>query len=308
MSRSPSAPLCLALFALLCLIWASTWTAIKIGLNATHAPLLFAGLRFLVAATALLPLLFRRRAPWDRRLWRDGLVLGLFLIALPYGLVYTGEQYTESYLPAVVMALLPLNVAMIGRAGGDHPDRINRTGLAGLALAFGGVVVTLWDRLSVNFHWLQLFAVGLIFCATFSTGSATVYARSRAVGARLVPLLVLELAVGGLALLAAAFLLGEHPSGFPLTTANVLTTLYLALPGSSLAWWIYLFLNQHWGSTRTSTTVFFTPGLAVVFGWALLGEGLSAWVLVGTGLLVGGIALFRRARTRPPAAPVRGGA
>lgn len=290
--------LCLALFALLCVIWASTWTTIKIGLNATDAPLLFASARFLIASLALLPLLRLYPVRWDRRLAWDGLLLGAVLIGLPYGFVYLGEQHTESYLPAVVMAMMPLHVALLAGRARNREEGVNLASLSGLVLSFLGVVVTLWDRLSVRFQWMQLAAVGLILCATFCSAAGTVLARSRAVGPRLMPLLVLELAIGGLLLLVAGWAMGERTSGLPLTWRTTLATLYLAVPGSSLAWWIYLYLNQHWGSTRTSTTVFFTPGLAVVFGWLVLDEGISLWVGVGTALLVAGIALFRRGQRR----------
>lgn len=299
MNRTAPPLLSLALFGLLCVIWASTWTAIKIGLNETGAPLLFAGARFLLAGAALLPLLRLYPTRWDRRLWSDAWMLGVFLIALPYGLVYIGEQYTESYLPAVVMAILPINVALLLLSRRENVEPITPLAMLGLALSFGGVLLTLWDRLSVRFQWMQLFAVGLIFCATFSTAGATIYARSRAAGPRLLPLLALELLIGGGLLCLAGLLLGENPARFPLTAKSIGVTLYLAVPGSSLAWWIYLYLNQHWGSTRTSTTVFFTPGLAIFFGWLLLGEGLSGWVVVGTGVLVMGIWLFRKGRGNP---------
>jgi len=104
------------------------------------------------------------------------------------------------------------------------------------------------------------------------------------------------LLVGGVLLLGAGLVAGESPADFPLTARSIAAILYLAIPGSSLAWWIYLYLNEHWGSTRVSTTVFFTPGLAVVFGWLVLDETLSAWVVLGTAVLLIGIGVFRRGR------------
>ena len=289
--------LLLGLFALLCVVWASTWTAIKIGLDETGAPFLFAGARFIIASVALLPLLGFSPWRWDRRSLRDSLVLGAFLIGLPYGLVYFGEQYTESYLPAVVMAILPVNIALIAILRRSE-ERVTPLSLVGLLLCFSGVMVTLWDRLRVQFHWMQLVAVLLIFSATFSTALATLYAQRRATGVRLLPILILELGIGGILLCTAGLVLGESPARFPFTATSIATTLYLAIPGSSLAWWIYLFLNEHWGSTRVSTTVFFTPGLAVVSGWLVLSEGISVWVVLGTGVLLVGIGLFRRGRRR----------
>src|SRR4051794_21918039 len=130
----------LGLYALLVLIWSSTWVAIKIGLEDSPA-LLGAGIRFAVAGSALLAFAAVRRRPLrtDRAL---ALALGLLPFALTYGLVYWGEQYIPSGLTAVLFGVMPLYTALLGAALlADEPLRARLPGgvplaICGLALAF----------------------------------------------------------------------------------------------------------------------------------------------------------------------------
>ena len=135
MSRSTA----LALYALLVLIWSSTWVAIKIGLEDAPA-LLGAGIRFAAAGLLLLGFAALRKRPLktDRLL---ALILGLLPFAFCYGLVYWGEQYIPSGLTAVLFGVMPLYTAVLAALLlQDEPLRSAarrcRARARGLALAF----------------------------------------------------------------------------------------------------------------------------------------------------------------------------
>src|SRR3954466_8898488 len=152
----------LALYALLVLIWSSTWVAIKIGLEDSPA-LLGAGIRFGVAGAALLSFAAARR-----RSLHTGrglaLVLGVLPFAFTYGLVYWGEQYIPSGLTAVLFGVMPLYTALLAAAllaGGPLypavvaaallPCEPLRPGLlAGVALAMGGLALAFAESLKLG--------------------------------------------------------------------------------------------------------------------------------------------------------------
>jgi drug/metabolite transporter (DMT)-like permease len=99
------------LYALLVLIWSSTWVAIKIGLEDTP-PLLGAGVRFTAAGAGLLLIAAALRRP----LRTDAVLaalLGLLPFAFTYGLIYWGEQYVPSGLAAVLFGVMPIYVALL---------------------------------------------------------------------------------------------------------------------------------------------------------------------------------------------------
>ena len=136
-----------ALYALLVLIWSSTWVAIKIGLEDSPA-LLGAGIRFTAAGALLLGFAAARRRPLktDKTL---ALTLGLLPFAFCYGLVYWGEQYIPSGLTAVLFGVMPLYTAVLAALLlQDEPLRARL--LAGVALALAGLALAFVESLKLG--------------------------------------------------------------------------------------------------------------------------------------------------------------
>ncbi|MGH3992595.1 MAG: DMT family transporter, partial [Pseudonocardiaceae bacterium] len=127
-----------ALYALLVLIWSSTWVAIKIGLE-DCPPLLGAGIRFAAAGIVLLAFAAAR----GRSLRTDARLAGILALmpfALAYGLVYWGEQHIPSGLAAVLFGVLPLYTAFLGAV--LLPDQPLRARLVvGILIAIGGLAL-----------------------------------------------------------------------------------------------------------------------------------------------------------------------
>ena len=137
----------LSLYALLVLIWSSTWVAIKIGLEDAPA-LLGAGIRFAAAGVLLLGFAALRRRPLktDRTL---AVILGLLPFAFCYGLVYWGEQYIPSGLTAVLFGVMPLYTAILAALLlQDEPLRARL--LAGVALALAGLALAFVESLELG--------------------------------------------------------------------------------------------------------------------------------------------------------------
>src|SRR2546422_449511 len=131
-----------AAFAMLCVIWGSTWLAIRIGLQGAP-PFLAATLRFLLASItlAVLAIVFRSKWPANRTEWTLVVFVGLVLFTADYGLIYWGENNgVESGLSAILFATLPLQTALVANALLEQ-ERLTLQKLLGIALGFGGVLV-----------------------------------------------------------------------------------------------------------------------------------------------------------------------
>src|SRR6185503_95349 len=140
----------LALYVLLCLIWGSTWLAIKVGYGGL-GPFNVAGLRFLIAGlvfVALVPL-FRARWPHGRSEWILVAFVGVVLFGVDFGLIYWGEQYLDSGLTAILFATLPLITIAIAHVYLPG-DRITPRKLAGTLLAFVGVAALFGARVRLD--------------------------------------------------------------------------------------------------------------------------------------------------------------
>jgi drug/metabolite transporter (DMT)-like permease len=275
-----------ALYAVLCLIWGSTWLVIKVGYGGL-GPFNVAALRFFVASAilaALAPIL-GARWPRSRPEWALTAFVGVVLFGADYGLIYWAEQFLDSGVTAILFATLPL--ITVGFAHVYVPgDRITPRKLAGSALAFLGVVVLFSDhvRLDPGDSRPMAGVVASAFCAA-AAGVA-----SKRHGAALHPaaLNAPAMLIGALSLVGVSFAAGE---GFtlPRDAGTWAAILYLAIAGSVITFLIYFSLLKTWSVTSLSFISVFTPAVAVLLGVVVLGERLTSLTIVGTALILGGV-------------------
>jgi drug/metabolite transporter (DMT)-like permease len=146
--------------------------------------------------------------------------------------------------------------------------------------------------------------VAALIASTVSYAAGGVYARRFLGGIRPIVLAIGEL---GFALLYVApfAVSSEGTSGLPTTTEGWLALLWLGLLGSGFAFLIFFRLLGRWDATRTSLVAYLIPVFGLLLGATVLNERVDAGLLVGTALIVGGIALvnLRRPRTTPAEAP-----
>src|SRR6185312_260781 len=158
------------LFSLLCLIWGSTWLAIKVGYGGL-GPFTVAALRFVIAAAVLCAIvpIVGARWPRGRTEWTLVLVVGLLLFGGDYGLIYWAEQYIDSGLTAVLFGTFPL-ATMLAAHVYVPGEQLTGRKLAGAAIAFAGVVALFGDRLSVNAAAARpmIAVIGAVVCAAIS--------------------------------------------------------------------------------------------------------------------------------------------
>ena len=146
-------------FILLCLIWGSTWMAIKLGLS-DAPPLYAAGIRFVLAVSILYAIVFSKKYRLPNTL-RGFLRLGypgLYMFGASYALIYFAEQHISSALTSVLFAAYPLMIAFLSIWVLSH-EKIRPAGWLGLALGFVGIVVISYDSLQTSSD---------IFLGTFS--------------------------------------------------------------------------------------------------------------------------------------------
>lgn len=293
-----------ALFALVCLIFSTTWLAIRIGLE-DFRPLGSAGLRMLVAFPILLAYVLAKRLAWPRGTgdWVIPLGLGLSMFAVPFALIYYGEQTVPSGLAAVLFAVHAIFVALLAHfVLHDEPLTVGR--VIGILVGFAGLIVVFWDRMSGHHAWLGEAAI--VACAAIQAISSVVVRRTQK-GLHPVVLSCIGCAVGAAILLGASFLFEGGPM-VRLTASGVGAILYLAIFGSVIAFSLSIRLIHELGSNRVAMSVYVTPLAALLWGHLILGETLGPWLLLGTVLVVGGVWLASRvplvAAAPPGAAPI----
>src|ERR1700681_3796109 len=133
----------------LCLIWGSTWLAIRLVVRDVP-PLEAAALRFLVAGTLLLSeaVVQKRRWPAGGRQWNAIFVLSISIMAVPYGLLFWAEQHVTSSMTAVLYSAMPLAVSLFTPAMMHR--KVPRRAVYAMAIAFGGILTLFYENPSTS--------------------------------------------------------------------------------------------------------------------------------------------------------------
>ncbi|HKP05228.1 MAG TPA: EamA family transporter [Chthoniobacterales bacterium] len=285
-----------AAFVALCLIWSSTWLAIKLGLR-DLPPVSFVAIRFVIAVAVLLAISVGRvrLIPPDRGDFKLLAWTGVLMFCINYALLFWAELYVSSGLSAVLQATIPIfGMVLAHFIIPNEPLRGAR--IAGALVALGGVAV-ICSRL-FDFGGLLAFwgGVAIVFGAA-SAAFSNVVLKARAI--RLAPAMIAawQMIFGLVPLIIGGFLLEGNPLQFHWTPRAVFCLFYLAIPGSAIAFLLLYWLLPRMSVTNLQTISFITPPGAVLFGWLLGGESFSLWSLMGGALVLIGVWLiFRKAK------------
>jgi len=275
-------------FVVVCIIWGTTYLAIRISLE-TVPVLLVAGMRWLSAGVLLCGILVAmgRRLP-PRRMWGPLVLLGFLMNVLGNGLVVFAQQYVASGLTAVLIATTPFWSALIERLL-PNGDRFSGRALFGLSIGFSGIVILVWPELSQSGGNGRAFIGGVVAIQVACVGwvVGTSYARRHELGDDPFPSTALQMVFSGVLLLSAATVHGDW-AALSFTPRTIAAMAYLSVAGSLLAYSAYIYAIQHLRLSLVSLYAYINPIIAVALGTALLGEPLSSRTLVAAGLVLTG--------------------
>jgi drug/metabolite transporter (DMT)-like permease len=280
----------------LCVVWSSTWLAIKVGLR-DLPPLSFVALRFAIAIAALVAVSVGHVRLLPRR-GSDYVMLaatGILMFAVNYALLFWGELHVSSGLAAVLQASIPIfGMVFAHLMLPDEPLRLQR--LAGALLALGGVAV-ICARL-LDFNGLIAFwgGLGIVFGAAGAAFS-NVLLKARAIQIAPAMLAAWQMIFGTVPLLLIGFVVDGNPLHFHWTRMSIFCLLYLAIIGSALTFLLLYWLLPRMTVTNLQTISLITPPGAVMLGWWIGGETFSLWSLLGACFVLAGVwMIFRRAQ------------
>ena len=285
----------LAVWLLLCTIWSSTWIFIKLGLH-DLPPVLFAGIRFVIASSVLLAVNLARRAPWPRsgREWAFIAVTGWLTFSVNYGLLFWGEKQITSGLSAVLQATIPA----FGLAFAHFylpAERLTLPKVAGVGLGIVGIGVIFADQFHLS-GTLALWGSLAIVVGAASAAYASVLVKAYARHLDPAVLAGSQMFFGWLPLVALGWAVEGNPWRFHWTGQAVFALFYLALVGSAVAFCLYYWLVRRVDVTKTMLISLVTPVTAIFIGWIVLDEQLPGLTLAGGLCVLAGLGLviYRR--------------
>jgi drug/metabolite transporter (DMT)-like permease len=295
------APIWLGLL-ILYVVWGSTYLGIAVAVD-TIPPFLMAGVRFLIAGVVLLVWSIARGGrdfrPPSLREWRDSSIVGALLLGGGMGMVAYGEQTVPSGITALIIALMPVWVAILGRV--FLKERLPRMAIAGIVLGFVGVAILIGPSAFGGTGALEPLALAAILFSPISWSSGSLFASNRATlpshplvatGAQMV--------TGGLVLMVMSLASGELV-GFRIggvSTDSLIATAYLTVIGSLLAFTAYGWLLRVAPLPLIATYAYVNPIVAVILGAIVLSEPIEPRTLLAGAVIVVGVAVIVSARGR----------
>jgi drug/metabolite transporter (DMT)-like permease len=302
-------------FGVVYVVWGSTYLGIKVALQAGMPPALLGGSRLLVAGVLLLAFARLRgtRLTISRHDLSTSAIVGLCLLCGGMFSTMLSEQMIDSSLAAIVVAAAPLWMAL---AEGILPgmERPTARGAVGLFIGLVGLVVLLGPRIGgLSGTPAELLGIGIQVAGTWLWVAGSILSKKRPLRVDGTVATGYEMLIAGAVLACASVVLGELGQA-RINAAGIWSTLYLAVIGSAVAFTAFMWLIRNVRGSTVMTYAYVNPVVAVVLGYlagvvGLLPEPelLDVWTLVGTLVILSGVALTTSATSpgaaREPIAP-----
>jgi drug/metabolite transporter (DMT)-like permease len=289
-------------FGFIYFVWGSTYLAIRVGVHEVP-PLMFAAMRFFAAGAALYgwTRLRGEKAP-DKRQWISACILAALIFVGDYGLLFWAEIRVPSGIAAVMMATIPVFIAL-GEIAFLGTQRMTwRLGIA-LVVGMGGVAVLTLRTLNLSGMPVEPLGAAALIVAAACWGVATILTRKLELPPSKVVSSGAQMLAGGIMLFAVSAAFGEF-GRFDVRRVSSgawWALAYLVVVGSIIGFTAYLWLLHHQSPTKVGTYAYVNPLVAVVVGYFLGGEELGMRTIVGTALVIVSVVMITTARKQATA-------
>jgi drug/metabolite transporter (DMT)-like permease len=225
--------------------------------------------------------------------------IGVLLLSLGNIGVLWGEEYVASGYAALIVALLPIWVVII-ETWILRDGRMSRQGLFGLAFGILGLLILLWPRLTAGTHLghLELIGTAILGVGSFCWALGSVASSRWDVSVDVFVSAAWQMTLAGFVNAAVAALTGQFRH--TRWTASAFESIgYLVIFGSWIGYSAYIWLLEHVPTPKVATYTYINPIVALFLGWLLLREKVDAYMLLGTAIIIGSVALVNSSKLKP---------
>ncbi len=288
-------------FAIIYFVWGSTFLAIRVGV-AEVPPFLLAAMRFLAAGLALYGWMLARgeRSPSWRE-WRSATILAAMIFVGDYGLLFWAERRVPSGVAAVMMATIPLFMALaeiILLRTQKLSARLTLALLAGL----GGVIVLVSPTMKLGGAPIDKVGAIALILGAMNWSVASALARKLPLPKSKAMSSGAQMLAGGVLLGLVSTALGEWRGFHPMDVSRGawLALLYLIVAGSIIGFTAYVWLLHHESPTKVGTYAYVNPVIAVLVGYLIGGEALGLRTLLGAAFVLTSVVVITTTRAKKP--------
>ncbi|MEH7354349.1 EamA family transporter [Neobacillus drentensis] len=281
-------------YCFMCLIFGTTFLAIKIGVDAGVPPFLSAGLRFFIAGLLLFSFMVWRGKTTISLLFRKEMFLtGVGLTFGTFATLYWAEQYVTSGIAAVLSATAPMMIIIIQTI--IMKQKGNRKSLIGCVVGVIGVTFLILPSFSIEISPLWMVGCLAVIIGQVFYASGTIYTKHvirKFENTSAIALNAAQMMHGGILLIILSFFTENIQFDYLLSSASIGSFLYLTIFGSMIAHSIYYWLVSRTNPVFPSTWLYISPLIAVILGVIFYHEYIS-WltgigtltIIIGTGLV-----------------------
>jgi drug/metabolite transporter (DMT)-like permease len=277
------------LLLILGLMWGTSYAFIKLGVQTLPTFTLIAS-RLLIGFVLLATVVAVAREPLPRnpRVYANLFVMAIVNIVIPFTLITSAERSVDSAIAAIINGAVPLVVILLAALTfPDEPITLNR--LAGLLVGYAGVIVIVYPGLAASTGGEISGELALVG-STISYGIGAVYARAKIRGLR--PMIPAVFQVGfAFVIISILAFVNERPLDVAWNGNALFAVAWLGIFGSGIAYLANFRLLSRIGATRTSILAYFLPIVGIVSGALMFGETIDQYVLIGTAMVIVGVAL-----------------
>lgn len=281
----------LALFSIY-IVWGTTYLAIRIGVSELP-PVLFTGLRWIVAGPLLMGILLLRKYKLpEKKDWVHLGISGMLLLGGGNGLVVFAEQWVPSGLTALLITTVPFWVVGIESLL-PNGKKINALVAIGLMLGLTGVAMIFGGDFNKLFEPSYLGGIIGLMVAEVSWALGTIYSKYKKISVHPLMGAAGQMVFAGVVITLAGLLIGEAGS-FHFTQNSFLAYLYLVVFGSLLGYGSYVYAIAHLPVSLVATYAYVNPIIALFLGWLILGEPITIWVVIASAVILAGVTFVKK--------------
>lgn len=280
-------------FAIIYLVWGSTFLAIRVGVKELP-PFLFAAARFTVAGAVLFGWMMARgeKAP-SRQQWGSIVLIAFLIFVVDYGLLFWAEQKVPSGIAAVMMATIPAFMAVMEIVL-LRTQKMTIRLAAALLIGIAGVAVLMSHSINLGDAAIDNIGAIALIIGSVSWSLASVLSKKLPLPESKVVSSGAQMLAGGLMLVLVATARGEltgfHPEAVSSRAWAALA--YLIVMGSIVGFTAYVWLIHHESATKVGTYAYVNPIIAVILGYFAGGEAVGVRTVLGSLCVLIGVVLI----------------
>lgn len=276
----------------ICIIWGTTYLAIRIGVEGMP-PFLFASPRWILAGIIYLIILKIRGYSFPHKSdFKHIIIVGLLLLGVGNGMVVLAEKWVPSGLAALLMTTVPFVIVLVESVI-FKKRKLNAFIISGIGIGFLGVLIILGSNFQELLNEDNKLGVIFIFIGLTAWGSGSVYSKYNKLSVHPFMGAAFQMLFAGIFQLIIGLLLGEA-TNFYMDFSSLLALLYLFLFGSMIGYASYMYAIEHLPVSFVSTYTYINPVIALFVGWLFLNEQMTLQIIAAACIIFVGIYLVNR--------------